>query len=127
MLKSQSGVGLIEIIIAMVIFGIGISAAMRTLPDSNKATTRARNVSVATNLAQEQLESLMGTPLTNADLSAGNHADPRNPLERHFTRTWTVTDNVPLTGMKRVAVSVVYEGGGEDRTVTLTTYLTPRR
>jgi prepilin-type N-terminal cleavage/methylation domain-containing protein len=113
MLKSQSGVGLIEIIIAMLIFGIGISAAMRTLP--------------ATNLAQEQLEALMGTPLTSADLTAGGHVDSRNPLERHFTRTWTVTDNVPLTGMKRVAVSVVYEGGGEDRTVTLTTYLTPRR
>ncbi len=127
MLKSQSGVGLIEIIVAMVIFGIGISAAMRTLPDSNKATTRARNLSVATNLAQERIESLMGTPLTSADLSAGNHVDPRNPLERHFTRTWTVRDNVPLTGMKRVDVSVVYEGGGEDRTVTLTTYLTSRR
>ncbi|MCI0479838.1 type II secretion system GspH family protein [Candidatus Uhrbacteria bacterium] len=127
MLKSQSGVGLIEIVIAMLIFGIGISAAMRTLPDSNMATTRARNLSVATNLAQEQLEALMGTPLTSAELSAGTHVDPRNPLERHFTRTWIVTDNVPLTGMKRVVVSVVYAGGSDDRTVTLTTYLTPRR
>ena len=127
MLKSQKGVGLIEIIVAMLIFGIGISAAMRTLPDSNRATTRARNVSVATNLAQEKIEALMGTPLTSAELTAGTHNDPRNPLERVFTRTWTVTDNVPLVSMKRLVVTVTYAGGGNDRTVTLTTFLTPRR
>ena len=127
MLRSQSGIGLIEIIIAMLIFGVGIAAAMRTLPDSNVATTRARNISVATNLAQEEIEALMGTPLNSAELAAGDHADPRNPLERHFTRTWTVTDNVPLTGMKRLAVTVTYVGGGNDRSVTLTTFLTPRR
>ena len=127
MLRSQKGVGLIEIIVAMLIFGIGIASAMRTLPDSNRATTRARNVSVATNLAQEKIEELMGTPLTSAELAAGNHNDPRNPLARHFTRTWTITDNVPLISMKRLAVTVTYAGGGNDRAVTLTTFLTPRR
>ncbi len=127
MLKSQKGVGLIEIVIAMLIFGIGISAALRTLPDSNFATTRARNVSVATNLAQEQIEVLMGTSLNSADLSAGTHNDPRNPLERNFTRTWTVTDNSPIATMKRLSVTVTYAGRGNDRSVTLTTFLTPRR
>jgi prepilin-type N-terminal cleavage/methylation domain-containing protein len=127
MLKSQRGVGLIEIVIAMLIFGIGIAAAMRTLPDSNFATTRARNISVATNLAQEKIEALMGTALTSTDLSAGNHNDPLNPLERHFTRSWTVADDTPLVGMKRLSVTVTYAGGGNDRSVTLTTFLTSRR
>lgn len=127
MLKSQKGVGLIEIVIAMLIFGVGISAALRTLPDSNFATTRARNVSVATNLAQEKIETLLGTPLTSADFSAGTHNDPLNPLQRHFTRTWTVTDNTPIAGMKRLSVTVTYAGRGNDRSVTLTTLLTSRR
>jgi prepilin-type N-terminal cleavage/methylation domain-containing protein len=127
MLKSQRGVGLIEIVIAMLIFGIGIAAAMRTLPDSNFATTRARNISVATNLAQEKIEALIGTALTSTDLSAGNHNDPLNPLERHFTRSWTVADDTPLVGMKRLSVTVTYAGGGNDRSVTLTTFLTSRR
>lgn len=118
---------MIEIVIAMLIFGIGISAALRTLPDSNFATTRARNISVATNLAQEKIEVLMGTPLTSADLSAGAHNDPLNPLERQFTRTWTVTDDSPIADMKRVAVTVTYAGRGNDRSVTLTTFLTTRR
>lgn len=127
MLKSQRGIGLIEIVIAMLIFGIGITAALRTLPDSNFATTRARNISVATNLAQEKLEALMGTPLGSADLAAGTHDDPLNPLERHFTRTWVVTDDSPIVDMKFVSVTVSYEGSGNDRSVTLTTYLTSRR
>jgi len=42
MLKSEKGVGLIEIMIALVLFGLGISLAMRTLPDSNVMMTRGR-------------------------------------------------------------------------------------
>ncbi len=127
MLQSQKGIGLIEIIIAILIFGIGITAAMRTLPESNTATTRSRNLTVATNLAQEKIEQLMGTPLNDAQLSAGNHTDPLNPIERIFTRTWSVTDNVPLADMKHVTVTVSYTSGSNDNSATLTTYLTSRR
>ncbi len=127
MLQSQKGIGLVEIIIAILIFGIGITAAMRTLPESNTATTRSRNLTVATNLAQEKIEELMGTPLNDAQFSAGNHTDSLNPLERIFTRTWSVTDNVPLTDMKQVTVTVSYTSGSSDNSVTLTTYLTSRR
>lgn len=126
-LKSQRGIGLIEIVVAMLIFAIGIAAALRTLPDSNRATSRARNITIATNLAQQQIERLAGSPFTSADLSAGAHADPGNPLERHFTRNWTVADNAPLSGMKRVTVTVSFNSGSADSTVTMTTLLTSRR
>lgn len=127
MLQSQRGTGLIEIIIAILIFGIGISAAIRTLPDSNTATTRSRNLTLATNLAQEKVEELMGLTFNNAELSAGDHNDSQNPLQLHFTRTWSVTDNVPVSDMKRLTVTVSYTSGSKDNSVTLTTYLTSRR
>lgn len=127
MMQSQKGIGLVEIIIAMLIFAIGITAAIRTLPESNTATTRSRNLTVATNLAQEKIEELMGTPVNDAALSAGSHGDPLNPIERIFNRTWNVTDNVPLTDMKQVTVTVNYTSGNKDNSVTLTTYLTSRR
>jgi type IV pilus assembly protein PilV len=127
MLKSQKGFGLVEIIIAMLIFAIGITAAMRTLPDSNRATMRAQNMTQATNLAQEQIETLMAAPFNDAALTSGNHVDPRNPLERIFSRTWSVTDNTPVSGMKRVIVSVSYTAKGNDNSITLTTYLSSRR
>jgi prepilin-type N-terminal cleavage/methylation domain-containing protein len=127
MLKSEKGVGLIEIIIAMLIFAIGITAAIRTLPVSNAATSRANNLTKATNLAQQKIEELMGAPFNNADLTAGTHNDQDNPLERIFTRTWEVTDNTPVADMKTVTVTVTYLSGSNDNAVTLSTYLTSRR
>jgi len=127
MLKSEKGVGLIEIIIAMLIFAIGITAAIRTLPVSNAATSRANNLTKATNLAQQKIEELMGAPFNNADLTAGVHNDQDNPLERIFTRTWNVTDNDPVADMKTVTVTVTYLSGSNDNAVTLSTYLTSRR
>jgi len=127
MLKSQKGVGLIEILVAIVLFGIGVSLALRTLPESNVAMTRGRNITAATNFAQEKVEQLMSVPFTNADLAAGTHADPENPIDRHFSRNWTVTDDAPVQGMKTVAVSVSFETANNDSTVTLTTFITSRR
>ena len=127
MLKSEKGIGLVEIIIAILIFGIGITAALRTLPDSNKATTRSRNLSIATNLAQEKIEQLLGTPFNSADLSSGSHNDAKNPIDIHYTRSWSIADDVPLADMKRIDVTVSFVTGSKDSTVTLTTYLTSRR
>ena len=127
MLRKDSGIGLIEILIALVLFGMGISMAMRTLPDSNVAMTRGRNITTATNLAQEKMEQLMAVPFSAGDLAAGGHADPFNPIDRHFTRNWTVTDDAPIQGMKTVAVTVSFETASSDSTVTLTTFVTSRR
>lgn len=127
MLKSEKGIGLVEIVIAILIFAIGISAAMQTLPVSNASTTKSRNITKATNLAQEKIEELAAAPMSHAELAAGNHTDPDNPIERHFNRSWDVTDNVPLVDMKRLSVTVSFQSGSADSTVTLTTYLTSRR
>ncbi len=126
-MNSQRGFGLIEIMIAMILFGIGISLAMRTLPQSNVATTRGRNISKATNLAQQKVEELLSVPYSDADLNAGTHADPTNPIDLHFTRSWVVADDAPVAGMKQVNVTVIWETASKDSSVTLQTYLTSRR
>ena len=126
-LKSQDGIGLIEILIAIVLFGIGVSLALRTLPDSNVAMTRGRNLTTATNFAQEKVEQLMSIPFSNADLVSGSHDDPENPIDRNFTRSWTVADDSPVAGMKTVAVTVSFNTGSSDSTVTVTTFITSRR
>ena len=127
MLKSQQGIGLIEILIALVLFGAGLSLALRTLPESNVIMTRGRNITKATNLAQEKVEDLMAVPFTDADLTAGTHNDTENPIERHFTRSWNVSDDTPMQGMKTVNVTVGFETASKDSSVTVTTFLTSRR
>jgi Tfp pilus assembly protein PilV len=125
--RSTAGITVVEIMIALVLFGIGVSLALRTLPESNVTTTRGRNMSKAVNLAQEQIETLMSIPFSDADLAGGTHTDPDNPLDEHFTRSWTVQDDTPIPGMKRVEVMVSYVSGSPDNSVRLTTLITSRR
>ena len=127
MLKSQQGIGLIEILIALVLFGVGLSFALRTLPDSNVIMTRGRNITKATNLAQEKMEDLMAVPFSDAELAAGTHNDTENPIDRHFTRIWIVADDTPMQGIKTVNVTVEFETASKDSSVTVTTFITSRR
>lgn len=127
MLKDQRGASLVEIMVALVIFGIGLTMAMRNLPESNAKTTRSRNMSIAVNLSQEKLEDLMALPFTDGDLTAGTHNDPDNPIQGHYNRTWTVVDNTPLTDMKSVSVSVTFPTAGDDNVRTLRTFISARQ
>jgi prepilin-type N-terminal cleavage/methylation domain-containing protein len=127
MLKSQRGASLVEIMVALVIFGIGLTMAIRNLPESSAKTTRSRNMSIAVNLAQEKLEDLLALSYSDADLNAGNHSDPDNPLRGHFERNWTVVDDTPITGMKAVSVTVNFPTASADSVRTLRTFISSRQ
>ena len=124
---NDKGTSLLEIIVALTVFAVGLVIAMRTLPESSAKTTRGRNLSIAVNLAQEGIEELMGRPFNDADLTAGNHDDPDNPLRGHFNRQWTVTDATPVTGMKLIEVSVEFPTAGADSVATLRTFKSLRQ
>jgi len=126
MMNSQRGIGLIEIVIAILIFSVGIIAALRVLPVSNVSTVRSRNITIATDLAQGKIEELMNTPFNSSALTQGTHIDPLNPLNHIFSRKWTIVDGVPTTGMKRVDVTVSFNSKSPDSTVTLNTYITSK-
>ena len=125
--KNEKGASVVEIMVALLIFGIGLVAAVRMLPQSSAKTTHSRNRTIAINVAQEKIEELMADGYENADLTAGDHDDPNNPISNHFNRTWTVTDDTPIADMKLVSVSVNFPTSGADSTVTLRTYKTSRQ
>jgi Tfp pilus assembly protein PilV len=125
--KSEKGASVVEIMVALLIFGIGLVAALRMLPQSSAHTTHSRNRTMAVNIAQEKIEELMAEGYQSADLSAGDHDDPGNPLSNHFQRTWSVTDDTPITDMKSISVSVSFPTSGADSSVTLRTYKTSRQ
>ena len=124
---NEKGASLLEIVVAITVFGIGLVVAMRTLPESSAKTTRGRNLSIAVNLAQEGIEDLMGRTFSDADLAAGDHADPNNPIRGHFNRVWTVADATPVSGMKMITVSVEFPTAGADSVATLRTFKTLRQ
>ncbi len=84
-------------------------------------------MTTAMNLAVERLEELMSMPYNDAALSQGNHSDPLNPIDLHYTRSWIVVDDNPVLGMKRVSVMVRFPTSSADSSVTLNTFITSRR
>jgi type II secretory pathway pseudopilin PulG len=126
-LRQRTGAGLVEILVALLIFGLGIGMAMRLLPETTTATTRGRNLTKATNLAQQKLEELVGLDYEDTDLSSGTHNDVGNPLDVHFNRSWVVVADSPAPGMKSVTVTVSFPSVSSDSVATLTSIMTKSR
>jgi type IV pilus assembly protein PilV len=123
-LENDRGFSMIEIMVALVLFAVGIVALMQIQPQATRVTGRSQQISKATAFAQEEIERLSALEITHADLTAGAHDDPDNPLEGVFVRQWTVTDNKPMAGMKKVDVEVTFPTTSTDSLVSITTYVT---
>lgn len=126
-MMNQRGMSLIEAMIAILIFGIGITIAMRTMPASSAKTSRSRNMTIAMNFAQEKTEDLMSVQYSDADLAAGAHTDAGNPIRGHYNRIWTVADDTPIPGMKTVTVTVSFPTASADSIRTLRTIISKKR
>lgn len=125
--RNQKGSSLVEIMVALVIFGIGVVAAARMLPQNSARKTHSRNRTVAVNLAQEKVEELMAEGFKDAELTAGDHDDAANPISNHFERSWSITDDTPVVDMKLISVTVSFPAAGADSAVTLRTYKSSRQ
>ena len=104
--RAQGGFTLIEIMVALVVFAIGVLALGVTIPSATRRISTAGAQTRASSVATERAETLLITPYDDGDLTAGTHTDPSNPIDGIYYLKWVVTDNQPITGCKRVVVSV---------------------
>jgi Tfp pilus assembly protein PilV len=120
-LREEAGSSLLEVLVAMSLFAVvagGLAAATIT---SIRANGTSANVTAATTLIYDQFDKLRALDPSTAPaaLSAGDHADPNNPLTARgatggkFERTWTVTPNLPRPGIAEVVVRVSWAEQGE--------------
>ena len=120
--NGRAGFTMIEALVAITIFGIGSVALLAIAPRSVGFMSRSRQVAKASQLAQAKLEELRVRPVSDADLSAGAHVDDANPIDGVFTRAWTVADDTPIAGMRRVEVRVSFPSTSADSVTQLVTY-----
>lgn len=119
----NAGFSLVEAMVALLIFGIGTIVLMQLAPRSTQVAVQARSLSIANGLAQAKVEELRSLPKGHADLAAGTHVDPGNPLEGNYDRRWDVAENDPIDGMRRVEVRVRAENTTRgDSVAVLVTY-----
>jgi prepilin-type N-terminal cleavage/methylation domain-containing protein len=99
--KSHHGFTLIEVLIAMAIFSIGILAVGAMQVSSTNSNVGARIQTEEYTWVVDQIERLTGLDYDDPDLDAGGHSIDRAP----YTVSWTVADNQPVNGAKRIAVT----------------------
>ena len=121
---NNKGFTLIEILLALAIFSIGILAVAKMQLWNVKNNTTGNITTMATMLGRTQIETLKGvTDVTT--LTSG--VDPNNPVDANgnpggiFTRQWTVTNPLGGNTTRQVDVQVSWARQGQNRNVVLTT------
>jgi prepilin-type N-terminal cleavage/methylation domain-containing protein len=120
--RSSQGFSAVELMVGITVLGILMLGFMAVFPLAGRSVSKGEDLSIASGLAQDQLERLKSLPAGEPDLVAGDHDSVDNPIRGRFNLSWTVTDDTPLPGMKMIDMTVSYLDGGRNRNVRYSTY-----
>ena len=126
-MKNTRGFTLIEILIAIAIFSIGVLAVAKMQLWNAKNNTTGNLTTMATLLGRAKIEELKGHDITDTELTTGTYVDSDNPIDADgnpggiFTRQWTVTNPLGGNNTRQIEVQVSWNGLGQNRNVVLTT------
>lgn len=119
---NEKGITLIELLIVCVVISFAFLGLANLFPVSMASLNESRMHTTAADFAQDKMEDLLELDGTHADLVAGTHNDPDNPIRTTFNRSWTVADDTPANGLKQIEVTVTYPHGDKTRSVTLASF-----
>ena len=121
----MKGFTLIEVLIVLAIFSIGILAVAAMQISSTKGNASARRITEATALAENQIENLMQLSYDHAELDPVNN--PHENIQGPYTINWNVTEvDLDANGTndsKTIDLNVNWSYG-RDRSVSIQ-YLIP--
>jgi type IV pilus assembly protein PilV len=117
--SGAAGFTLIEFLVAMTVFAIGVLGIAMTFMNGTRHIGASGDETRAVEIAQQGLEDLLAVPFDDPQIDAGLHADPENPIQEAYFRTWSVEDAVPFAGCKRITVAVNWPAEGQGNVVTL--------
>ena len=135
--KGNTGFTIIEVLIAMVIFSIGILGVAMLQSGSIRGNTSARGVTDIALIATDRLEMLRSLPYDDPALAAGVYVlnqvtdridnnyngmiDETMPANEtgSLTIQYTVTTDWPIDRTKTVAVTVTHVGASVRKAVTM--------
>ena len=121
--EGNKGFTLIEVMITMAIFSIGVLAVASMQYWSVRNTASGDIMTMAANLARSQMETLKSEPVV---ATLVNGSGPNNPIDADgspggiFTRTWVITNPLGGSGTRQIDVTVGWSRYGRSRSVVLT-------
>ena len=120
----RKGFALIEVLMAMVIFTVGILALAGLQISTINGNAAARMQTEATAIGARIVERLRSLPFDHDDLvpTVHPHSLPASD-NRPFTVDWTVRADSPVNGTKTVRVTVIPLNKINGRAVTINTII----
>lgn len=120
MKTNVEGFSLVELIVAMAVFGIMAIGVINLFISIDALQRRAQRVETATRAAETQIESLRNNHYNS--LETGTTLDFSDELPDNLPepRTGEVEITEPTPGLKRLEVTVTYAQEPQDKSITLT-------
>lgn len=123
--KNQQGFTLIELVVTITFLGIAVGAVISTFALINRLSARARNLTGATQLAQQKIENYRN--LSYSAIPAGTQdfsTELPGYLESPKAGSIQISEQEP--GLKKLEVVVSYHEKGQPREARVATYVTER-
>jgi len=121
-----SGFSVLEVLVAIFVFLVSLMGLISVTVGVIHGNAFSMQITTATNLAQDEIENLKRKGYAHADLTAGAHSDPGNPISTMYTRTWSVVDNTPVADIKTLTVTITWDWRGVARNVQMVTFVAKR-
>ena len=113
---SSKGFTLIEVLIAMVIFSIGILGVAQMQIMAIKGNATARMLTDTVVQATDQIELLLLRPYDHDDLTEGPHT---GVAPAGYTLVWEVSDDTPVQGNKTITITATHTGINSNKSFTI--------
>ena len=123
-MRSQAGFTLVEVMVALVVIGVGALAIGSLFPAATRDIGESERTTRASEYLQEGMERLTGLSYNDPLLQPGmTHYDPANPLPGGFDREWEVYTDHPISNCKSVSMDVWWTEGSTKHVVTAATVI----
>jgi prepilin-type N-terminal cleavage/methylation domain-containing protein len=108
---NNQGFSLIEVLVAMVIFSIGIIGVGKMQIAAIHGNASGRGVNDTVYQATDQIEKILLLPYDDDSLTAGiTHSPDAVEAIDGYTLSWVVVDDSPVEGNKMVTITVTPTG-----------------
>lgn len=120
----QTGVALIDAIIAMLILAFAIVGLSSLHTGTLENSRHGRRLSAATRLAQDKLEEIRGLDYTGVAAGSDGPLTETGDIGGTgaiYARNWTVMEDVPVTGTKTVSVAITWSDKEDGKSIVVGT------
>ena len=110
---------MLELLIAISVLSVTLVAALSAFSTAYSNVNRSGEDTVAVTLAKQRYEWLQNQAFTSAVLSVGTTTETSISGYHGYSRTTLIQDNSPISGVKRVTVTVATPAGRSIQLISL--------